>query len=180
MGVSSNELDELDVDGGDLAVPVLEVTDLIGDELAAELADLVTGPDRGEQLLGLGDGELPWCASGQQGDEVPVDAAHALGAQADELLASLGHQPQCLGAAVDGDLGQVWGVQGDHGDGVGVGVVVLAAVALQVHAHERGTAGRDVHDSFARGKQTLGEVLADAVAAFDRPGPFPPLAAERS
>ena len=59
-----------------------------------------------------------------------------------------------------------------------VGVVVLAAVPAGKHAHQRRPPRRHIDDAFASSEETLCKVLADTVAALDRPCPRLPTPAE--
>ena len=76
------------------------------------------------------------------------------------------------GGVVGGDLPQPGGAQGGHRDAVGVDRVGLAALAGVEHPHLGGQLRRHVEDGFAVGDQALGDVPADAVAAFDGPDPI--------
>jgi uncharacterized protein YcfJ len=83
----------------------------------------------------------------QQCYQVTVEAVHALGAQADELLAPVRDQTQRHSTVIGAHFGEIRSVQADQGDGVGVDVVILAAVA----AGEHGTsAARRVDTSTTR------------------------------
>jgi hypothetical protein len=60
---------------------------------------------------------------------------------------------------------------------VGVGGVGLATLTGREHPGSRGQLGWDVDHPFAVGEQPVGDVLADAGTAFDRPQPVRPLPA---
>ncbi|GAA4978812.1 hypothetical protein GCM10025331_87010 [Actinoplanes utahensis] len=96
-------------------------------------------------------------------------AADGFGAGPAEQFPPVDEQPQRHGGVVEVDLPQVVGAQRGDGDAVGVDRVGLAALAGSEHAGAGGQLRRHVEDGLAVGDQALGDVPADAAAAFNRP-----------
>jgi hypothetical protein len=114
----------------------------------------------------------PLCqAAGDQVGQVAVESAHGLGSQAHELVATVGQESKRHRPIVGANHRQPWRLEADHRDGVRVGVVGLASVAAGVDADQRGAASGDIHNGLVLGHETLGQVLAYAVASLDRPRP---------
>lgn len=106
----------------------------------------------------------------------PVDR---LGAGTAELVAAVDQLPHHHQFRVDVDLDQVRRPQRNHRDRVRVDRVGLAAVAGGEHPHLSGQLRRHVHHGLAVVHQSVCDVLANPVAALDRPDPIRVLAAGR-
>jgi len=135
------------------------------------------GSDRGQQGACLGRGQELLRPTRQEFQQESVQPVHGVGARGAELVPAIHQQPKRDQVVVGGDLPQRRGAQRDNGDGVRIGGVGLAALPGGEHPGSRRQLRGNVHDRLPIGDQALRDVLADAVAPFDRPDPIGPPAA---
>jgi len=132
------------------------------------------GSDRGQQGACLGRGQELLRPTRQEFQQESVQPVHGVGARGAELVPAIHQQPKRDQVVVGGDLPQRRGAQRDNGDGVRIGGVGLAALPGGEHPGSRRQLRGNVHDRLPIGDQALRDVLADAVAPFDRPDPIGP------
>ena len=170
-------------DGGYAAAPVLREGTVeaphVGEEVSGHLLafgfDAVSGAHFGEQSCGGLGAELGWSAAGDQVAQVsvqPVDHAAPLPGQ---LVAPIRQQPQHAVVIVRADSREIGSLGGDDRDRAGVDVVGLAAVARVEGPHPRRQGRGHVDDVLADGDELLGQQLAQAASALDRPAALWPL-----
>jgi hypothetical protein len=104
-----------------------------------------------------------------------VQPAQGIGPGPAQTVAAVDQQLQRDRDVIDDGLTQTVGAQRGHGDAVRVGGIGLAALGGVEQASPRGQLRRHVEDGFAVSDKTLGDVPADAVAAFHRPDTVPVL-----
>jgi len=103
----------------------------------------------------------------------PVDDPPAL---CGELVPAVRQQPEHPGVVLGSHPTQIGAALGYRGDGLGVDPVGLPAVAPVELARPCGKHRRDVDHDLAGGNELLGEQVAQAVRALDRPGALGPVA----
>ena len=155
----------------DLLVDGLELADQLDGEPAAGLADQVAGPDRGEQRAGLLRGQELLRPAGEQLQQQAVQPVDRLRPGAAQLVAAVGEHAHHHQVIIDLDLHQARAAQRDHRDRVRIDRIGLAAVAGGEHPDLRRQLRRHVEHRLTVVDQAVRDVLADAVAALDRPHP---------
>jgi hypothetical protein len=160
---------EFFLDRFDLLIDGLQLTDQLGGETAAGLAGQVPRPYRGEHRSGLLRGRERLRPAGEQLQQQavqPVDRLGAGSAQFVEAVSEHAHHDQVI---VYLDLDQAGAAQRDHGHRVGVDRVGFAAVARGEDPHLGGQLRRHIDHRLAVVHQAVREVLADSIAALNRP-----------
>ena len=163
---------EVLVRGFDLLVDALEFTDQLDGQAASGLADEVAGSDRRDQRAGLACGQKLLRPTGEQFQQQPVQPVDGLRPGPAELVTTVDEHPHHQQVRIDLDLHQIRGAQRNHRDRMGIHRVGLAAVAGGEHPHLRRQLRRHVKHRLTVVDQPVGDVLADPVAALDRPHPI--------
>lgn len=97
--------------GPDLAVDAFQLSDQLGREAPAGLADDVAGPGGRDQGTGLCRGQELLGPAGEQSGQQPVDPVDGLGPGPAELVAPVSQQAQHHKVRVDLEYDQVRGPQ---------------------------------------------------------------------
>lgn len=142
-----------------------EVGEQFSGHRAAGASGQVTGPDGGQQCLGLKRGQEDRRAAGDELQQQAVQAGHGLHTVSRQLVVPVGQQPQRGYLAVLGHRGQIRGPGGNQRDGVGIGRICLPALPGREHAHPRRQLGRHIDDSLPVRDQPLSQVAADPAAS---------------
>ncbi len=181
VGVRLHHRPDLGLDDAELAVQRHEIGELVCGETAPESADLVPGTHAGEQLLGLRGRQRLRRPARHAGRPDPGAAGSRTGCA--------GPPAPCAGspAAAAPRCGRRSRTSGRSGVCRPTSAIECASASSFLRplppAKTRTSAARRVDTSTTRSPashQSLGEVFADPVAALDRPGPRPPLTAERA
>ena len=166
-----DQLAQLLVRGLLAGVDPFEVGDQLGGDPAPGLAGGVARSDLRQQCLGLGRGQVLLRPAGDQLQQQVVQLADHPGVVLTQRPAPVDQHPQHRELLVVDHRSQPGHPGPDQGDRVGVGGVGLAALTGREHPRPGRQLRRHVDDLLAGSKQPHRDVVADPVAALDRPHP---------